>query len=553
MHLDDYIQLIERDCGGYTSQTTTLATQLYHYKARYNETGGTTTSSAISTSTSQGALITGAPGTGKTYLAQRLVHHLDISYHFLDGTQVFHTDEGQSERYLTTVFQALVKQLPAVLVIDNVEVLCPASPPLPSALVRRVYTRFLALLDAPLRHNRSHAYSGIPFILATTGDPQAVASSLLRTGRLDTTVTLGLSRAVERLAVLRIVSSDLPLGEPAERETTLITVANLTPGFTPADLQNLCLQIAQILAYSTSTDPTPRAHLAHFRQVLETVRPSGLADLSLRIPRVYFDQIYGLDSVIAELKSTIIRPFQEPELYDTLGIQPPTGVLLHGPPGVGKTMLCCALATESGLNTILVDGTQVRSKYVGESEKALARLFLKARQSAPCIMFIDQLDMVAPPRGTRLTSENSNERIVASFLTEMDGFHSKTSLDNSQGRVFVVATTSRPRDVDPALLRPGRFDHHIHIDLPNMDQRRALLRGMVQQTPLTLSDSFLAQLIDTTQGLSGADLKSIIQEAALCSLRTDITHTYVEEAHVVLAVRSIFGVGRASTLSRHFS
>ncbi|KAJ1952649.1 hypothetical protein IWQ62_006175, partial [Dispira parvispora] len=224
MNLDDYIRLVEQECGGYTSQITTLATQLYHYKAQYDEPDGTTNNNAILASTSQGVLITGAPGTGKTYVAQRLAHHLNITYHFLDGTQVFHTDEGQSERYLSSIFQALAKQLPAVLVIDNVEVICPAFPPLPSALVQRVYTRFLALLDAPLRHDNLHVYSRLPFILATTSDPRAMASSLLRTGRLDTTVTLGLSCALDRLAVLRIVSRDLPLGEPTERETTLHNV-----------------------------------------------------------------------------------------------------------------------------------------------------------------------------------------------------------------------------------------------------------------------------------------------------------------------------------------
>ncbi|KAJ1986378.1 hypothetical protein H4R33_003390 [Dimargaris cristalligena] len=502
-----------------------------------------------------GALITGVPGSGKSHLLQALPNHLPgVAVRHLDGASVFTTEEGASERFLTECFHggdpssssssaaAVPESLPRVLCIDNFEVLC--ARPSSSDLVRRVYTRLLALLDSFTFSTPADAGTSPLFLVAVVGQLTAIGPECLRPGRLQSVYVLSLKTPYDRLAILRTMVNRLPFKSPEDCETMLRHVAQLTHGYTPSDLRNVCTTVALHLirqAHRSSVIDSPEQPspltLGDFQRALEAVRPSSLAEFQNRIPIVRFDEIFGLDTLINQLRTELIRPFRYPQVYRRLGLQPPAGILLHGPPGVGKTLLCCALAAEMGINTILVEGSQIRSKYVGESEKTLAHLFAKARQSAPCLILVDQLDVLAPTRGTARTSESTNERIVAAFLTELDGFHSKQrAAESGPPDLFIIATSNQPATIDAALLRPGRFDRHLAVPLPNGEQRKALIQGLAAHMPLQMSAAYRDQLVARTEGLSGADLKNILQEAALLSLRQDIQSTEITEDHVTQAI-----------------
>ncbi|KAI7863960.1 P-loop containing nucleoside triphosphate hydrolase protein, partial [Spinellus fusiger] len=224
------------------------------------------------------------------------------------------------------------------------------------------------------------------------------------------------------------------------------------------------------------------------------------------IPHVTFEDLYGIDSIIEDIKTSLLHPFHHPEEYIALSIAPPRGILLHGPPGVGKTMLCCALASEAGVNFILVESSQLRSKVVGESEKNLARLFAHARSNAPCILFIDQIDMLLPKRGTHQSSENTSDRIVTGFLT----------------------ATNRIHVMDPAVLRPGRFDECLYISLPDEQQRTLLICGLGSKMPIALTEEEMKTLVQSTHGWSYAEIDNLLREAAMVCLRENINSTQVQ-------------------------
>ncbi|KAI8361616.1 P-loop containing nucleoside triphosphate hydrolase protein [Mortierella sp. GBAus27b] len=246
--------------------------------------------------------------------------------------------------------------------------------------------------------------------------------------------------------------------------------------------------------------------VSYFEQALKVIRPSGMGEFQSKIPPVTFKNLYGIEDVIADLRVSVIEPFHNPGKYIDMGISPPRGLLIHGVPGVGKTMLCCALAEELGINFMLVEGSQIRSKVVGESEQNIARMFAQAKANAPCILFIDQIDVLAPSRGSTHTSENSGDRIVTGLLT----------------------ATNRPEVIDSAIMRPGRLDQIVYIPIPDQKTRQAILEGFASKMPLRISVQEMEQLLDSTIGYSGADLENLCREAALICLREDIKNTEVK-------------------------
>ncbi|KAI8371282.1 P-loop containing nucleoside triphosphate hydrolase protein [Choanephora cucurbitarum] len=272
-----------------------------------------------------------------------------------------------------------------------------------------------------------------------------------------------------------------------------------THGFVPSDLQSLSSQAILLLIKQKSECIT----LSHFQSALTVVKPSNLNEFASKIPDVLFNDIFGMDDIIQEIKTSVIQPFQHPERYIELGISPPKGILIHGPTGVGKTMLCSALASEAGVNFMLVESSQIRSKVVGESEKGIAKLFAQARANSPCILFIDQIDMLLPKRGTSQSSENTSDRIVTGFLTEMDGLLTKSRQGTAHIDLLVVAATNRIEAIDAAVLRPGRFDEHVFIPLPNEKQRYEIIRGISSRIPINLNDNQLAELVQNTANWSG--------------------------------------------------
>ncbi|KAJ1928833.1 hypothetical protein IWQ60_001685 [Tieghemiomyces parasiticus] len=586
------VDRVGRTVGGYAAVVTALVRTILAFQRAHERSAHPQGPPAVTPPTVHSALLTGAPGAGKTHLARTLAVALGLPYRYVDATTVFHTNEGESERYLTELFTPPsptpatgARPGPFLVIVDHLDVLGGRS--LRSELCRRVYSRLLGIWDAPPVATRPL------FLIGITARPELLQPELLRPDRFGGALyPLALRTPIERLAVLRILGRSLPFDheeldkcqqeEEARGQSSspgikiLARVAELTHGFTPADLQNLCVTVIQAylqrtvvvrrqsvpdvataggveplsaslgeltLAEATSSSCNRSTLLLEdFTRALAVVQPAGLAEFRTRLPAVAFSDVYGLDDVVAQLTHSVVRPFRHRAVYRQLGLRPPAGVLLHGPSGVGKTMLCCALATATGVNCILAEATQLRSKYVGETERGLAQLFARARAMAPCLLIVEQLDVLAPVRGSARTTENTNERIVASFLTEIDGFHGRAN-DSSDGDggdvpVIVVATSNRPSQIDPALLRPGRLDQHINIPLPDPVQRTAILARLAERMPVVLTPAFQSRLVAATEGASGADLKNVLQEAALISLRQDIHHTTITEEHVREALRA---------------
>ncbi|KAF9350852.1 hypothetical protein BGX26_011019 [Mortierella sp. AD094] len=467
----------------------------------------------------KGILISGKPGTGKSVLASSLAEHSGLPYSIINYA-------GASENCLRDAFSSLLSRGRAsMLILDEVDMIA-------SGVEAKLFATLLNLIDSiNMRPNGSKV-----FVIALTNRLHAVDTSLVRSGRLDKVFDLHLKGVHQRLQVLQILSKDLPM-DPQQRPEILQKVAKATHGFVPTDLQALCTECALILiskmAVGAASDKM--IDFSYFAQALKTIRPSGMGEFLSKIPTVTFNDLFGIQDAIADLKVSIIEPFHNPGKYIDMGIAPPRGLLVHGPPGVGKTMLCCALAEELGINFMLVESSQIRSKVVGESEQNIARMFAQAKSNAPCILFIDQIDVLAPSRGSTHTTENSGDRIVTGLLTEMDGFFSGSSGKGAEVDVLVLAATNRPEVIDSAILRPGRLDQIVHIPVPDEKARQSILEGYTSKMPLRISSEEMQELAKSTEGYSGADLENLCREAALICLREDITNTEISIPHLEAA------------------
>ncbi|KAJ3299961.1 hypothetical protein HK104_005658 [Borealophlyctis nickersoniae] len=337
------------------------------------------------------------------------------------------------------------------------------------------------------------------------------------------------------LVAVRSATYNLPI-EPENKEVILAEVAKITHGFVGSDLRGLCHYVVNEM-HRQST-PTELA-VDDFRAALKYVKPASLSELISKIPERHLNELFGMQDVIERLRSTVIEPFTHFDRYLTFGIDPPRGVLIHGPPGVGKTVLGCALVQETGFNCVYVDGPKIRSKVVGESEANIAKIFAQARDSAPCVLLIDQIDMLVPSRGMDTSSENTGERIVTCFLTEMDGVLSSGRGAALHGRIFIVAVTNRPHVVDAAILRPGRLDEHIFIPPPKVESRLAILRGYLKSMPNDLTEPDLKHLAEQMAGYSGADIENVCREAALIALRKNLSAETIHLADVMSAMNAI--------------
>ncbi|KAG0244831.1 hypothetical protein BGX31_008508 [Mortierella sp. GBA43] len=525
---DDWFAAVQRHIGGYDDILRQLIDHIHGFVD-----GATLTSEGSATGIKdatcfktpfKGVLISGRPGTGKTVLASTLAESSGLPYTVVNCPDVFQTDAGASENYLRGVFTSLLSRGKAsMLILDEVDMIA-SSRASRKGVEAKLFATLLHLVDSINTHPTRNRI----FVIALTNRLHAVDASLVRSGRLDRIFDLHLKGAEQRLRVLDILSKDLPM-DPDERPRILQKVAKVTHGFVPTDLQSLCTQcaLALISKMAAGTKDTV-IDVSYFEQALKVIRPSGMGEFQSKIPPVTFKNLYGIEDVIADLRVSVIEPFHNPGKYIDMGISPPRGLLIHGVPGVGKTMLCCALAEELGINFMLVEGSQIRSKVVGESEQNIARMFAQAKANAPCILFIDQIDVLAPSRGSTHTSENSGDRIVTGLLTEMDGFFSTGSRKGGEIDVLVLAATNRPEVIDSAIMRPGRLDQIVYIPIPDQKTRQAILEGFASKMPLRISVQEMEQLLDSTIGYSGADLENLCREAALICLREDIKNTEVK-------------------------
>ncbi|KAJ2880018.1 hypothetical protein H4R27_004975 [Coemansia aciculifera] len=450
---------------------------------------GTTTDRRYASVAPSGVILSGIPGCGKTKLATVFARCSGLLFRVVHCPDLFFADQGKSEESLLECFGGIKASAndsgdKRVLVLEEIDVLSGSKRP--DTMEARMFSLLLDCIST----------NGDVFVVGTTSRLTAVPEELRRSGRLDSVIDIHLGDAAARAAVLRIM---LRKFSQISQTKDVDAIAKRAHGFTAADLQSLCLRV--FMEYKG--DATADNVLA----MVETVKPSNLSSFQSKIPRVAFADIFGLDQTIARVRSLVVEPLLHPEKYREMQVDPPRGALIYGPTGTGKSMLCCAVANELAINAIWVDASQMRSMIVGESEKAIAGLFAQARKSAPCVLLFDHIDALAPRRGTSQTSENTSDRIVTSLLVEMDGFGAHAGRPPHAPGVFVLAVTSRPHVVDPALLRPGRLDVHVGLSRPDAQQREAILTGYLKQTPATAAilanTGFVSLIVERTAGYTG--------------------------------------------------
>jgi len=463
----------------------------------------------------KGVLLYGPPGCGKTLLAKAVANEANAYFITINGPEIMSKYYGESERRLREIFEEAEKNAPAIIFIDEIDAIAPRREEVTGEVERRVVSQLLTLMDG-LKSR------GQVIVIAATNIPDAIDPALRRPGRFDREIEIGVPDRKGRLEILQIHTRGMPLG----KDVNLEKLADLTYGFTGADIAMLCKEAAMkalrrvlpqvIKEKGEIPDEIPaevlnklEVTMEDFLKALQEIEPSGMRDVLIEIPRVKWEDIGDLEEVKKELREAVEWPLKYPQTYSKLGIEPPRGVLLYGPPGCGKTLLAKAVANEANANFIAVKGPEVLSKWVGESERAIRKIFHKARQVAPCIVFFDEIDSIAGRRGSDVNKVT--DRVLNQLLTELDG------IERLRG-VVVLAATNRPDLLDPALLRPGRLDKLIYVPLPNREARLKILKVHTRKVPLA-EDVNLEEIAEKTEGYTGADLAAICREAAMMVLR----------------------------------
>ena len=481
----------------------------------------------------KGILLYGPPGTGKTLLAKAVANETDAYFIAINGPEIMSKFYGESEQRLREIFEEAQKNAPAIIFIDEIDAIAPKREEVTGEVEKRVVAQLLALMDG-LKER------GQVIVIAATNRPDDIDPALRRPGRFDREIAFPVPDKRARREILQVHTRNMPLAE----DVNLDELAEVTHGFTGADLAALCREAAMraLRRYLPKIDieseriPTEvlkemKVTRADFFEALKDIQPSALREVYIEVPEVHWDDIGGLEEVKQQLREAVEWPLKHPEYFKEMGIDPPKGILLYGPPGTGKTLLAKAVATESEANFVSIKGPEVFSKWVGESERAIREIFRKARQAAPCVVFIDEIDALAPMRGLVTADSGVTERVVSTLLTEMDG------LERLEG-VVVIGATNRPDILDPALLRPGRFDRLIYVPPPDERARLEILKVHTRRMPLA-EDVDLAEIAKRTEGYTGADLEVLVREAGLLALREDISIQRVYARHFEEALKKI--------------
>lgn len=481
----------------------------------------------------KGVLLHGPPGTGKTLLAKAVANETNSHFILINGPEVMSKFYGQSEQNIRKKFEEAEKNAPSIIFIDEIDAIGVKREDSHGEVERRVVAQLLALMDG-LKSR------GKVVVIAATNIPDAIDSALRRPGRFDRELEIGVPGKEARLNILKIHTRNMPLTKGFD----LKKFADVTHGFVGADLASLTKEAAMVVLRRLlpelklkENEPIPKEFLEKlkigtddFIEALKTVRPSAMREVLVEVPNIRWDDVGGLGNVKQELREAVEWPLKFPEAYGNLGVKPPQGILLYGPPGTGKTLLAKAVAKECEANFILVKGPELLSKWVGESEKAVRKVFKRARQTSPTIIFFDEIDALAPKRGPA-SSSNVTERVVNQLLTEIDGLEDLTN-------VVVVAATNRPDILDTALLRPGRFDRIILVSVPDVEARRAILGVHAKNMPLT-PDVDLDDIAKRTEGYVGADIEALCREAAVFVLREDINAKKVTKKAFDMALEKV--------------
>ncbi len=460
----------------------------------------------------KGVLLYGPPGSGKTLIARAVANETSAYFISVSGPEIIQKFYGESEANLRKVFQEAASRAPSIIFLDEIDSLAPRRENVQGEVEKRVVGQLLTLMDG-LRGR------GRVVVIGATNLPNNLDPALRRPGRFDREIAIGVPDRPGREEILTIYTRAMPLMPDVD----ISRLATLTHGFVGADLAALCREAAlsalrRIIpnlemdnaAISYEQFSNLSVSMEDFVSALKEIEPSAIREVYTEVPDVSWNEIGGLEDVKMALREAVEWPLTYPDLFEQTGTQPPRGVLLYGPPGCGKTMLAQALATESEVNFISVKGPELLNKWVGESEKAVREIFKKARQASPCIIFFDEIDAIAPIRGARL-NDGVSDRVVAQLLTEMDG------IETTKGLVMIAAT-NRPEMVDPALLRPGRFDVKIKIGRPDAETRRSILQVHTTGKPIE-EPEIVEKLVARTKGLSGAELASLCNRASLNAIR----------------------------------
>ncbi|HSQ48261.1 MAG TPA: CDC48 family AAA ATPase [Candidatus Deferrimicrobiaceae bacterium] len=464
----------------------------------------------------KGVLLHGPPGCGKTLLARAVANESEANFYSINGPEIMSKFYGESEARLREIFQQAQQNAPSIIFVDELDAIAPKREEVTGEVERRVVAQLLALMDGL-------SGRGNVIVIGATNRPGALDPALRRPGRFDREIEISVPDKKGRYEVLQIHTRGMPLAQDVD----LQKLSSITHGYTGADLSALGRETAMkalrryLPQINLEEERIPPAVLEKmevtmddFNGAYKEVTPTAMREVYIEVSTVHWDDIGGLDEVKQHLKEAVEWPIKTPEIFTKLGIRPPKGILLYGPPGCGKTLLARAVATESEANFISIKGPEVFSKWVGESEKAIREVFRKARMAAPAVIFLDEIDSLTPRRGMGMSDSGVSERVISQLLTEMDGI---TSLQD----IVVVAATNRPDMVDSAVLRPGRFDRLIYVPEPDEKSRLQIFKLYTKGMPIA-NDVDLNPLTIATKYYSGADIESLCREAAMHALRRDI-------------------------------
>lgn len=462
----------------------------------------------------KGVLLHGPPGTGKTMLAKAVAGETSSNFVSIGGPEIVSKFYGESEGKLREIFKEAEENAPSIIFIDEIDSIAPKREEVTGEEERRIVAQLLSLMDG--LNSR-----GKVVVIGATNRPNSIDEALRRPGRFDREIEIGIPDRNGRHEILLIHTRGMPLADDVD----LDWLSDKTHGYSGADLSALTKEAAMAALRRVLPDvdleaeEIPREVLNRisvtqddFKSALRDMQPSTMREVLIEKPNVRWEDIGALESAKQELKEAVEWPLKYGKVFEHMSAKPPKGILLYGPPGTGKTMLAKAVATESEANFIAVKGPEFLNKWVGESEKAVRETFRKARQASPCVIFMDEIDSIAPERGKGGSDDGVTERVISQMLTEMDGLE---SLNN----VVVIAATNRPDIMDPALLRPGRFDKSILIGPPDAASREAIFGIHTRSKPMA-DDVKLADLATRTEGCTGADIAAICNEAVMNAVRS---------------------------------
>ena len=461
----------------------------------------------------KGVLLYGPPGTGKTLLAKAVAGETNAHFISLSGPEIMGKHYGESEERIREIFTQAEENSPSIIFIDEIDSIAPKRDEVSGELEKRIVSQLLTLMDGMKSR-------GKVVVIAATNRPDSIDPALRRPGRFDREVEIGIPDDEGRFDILSIHTRGMPI----DKKVNLKQISKTTHGFVGADLEVLSKEAAmrslrRILPEidldedKISSEILQKIEITSddFREALKEVRPSALREVQVQIPDVSWDDVGGLDELKDELREAVEWPIKHKDAYDYVNVETPKGVLLHGPPGTGKTLIAKALAKMTESNFISIKGPELLSKWVGESERGVREIFRKARQAAPCIIFLDEVDSLVPRRGSGNSDSHVTENIVSQILTEIDGLE---ELHN----VLIIGATNRLDIVDEALLRPGRFDRIIEVGNPDSKGRKHIFEIHTKKKPLE-SNVDIKKLVEVTDGFSGAEIAAITNRAALVALK----------------------------------